>query len=61
MPTRKRAPTTPELKKALIRAVNAHGHYFHCSAARGVDSDCSCGWVEIQKLVARITPVKKKQ
>jgi hypothetical protein len=38
------------VSKALVRAVNKHGHDFHCSAARGLESECHCGWVEIKNL-----------
>lgn len=39
------------LEKALERAVTKHGHDYHCSAARGLESECHCGWVEIKAMV----------
>ena len=42
--------TKAALIKALNRAVWEHGHRNDCSAARGMESDCHCGWTEIRKL-----------
>lgn len=43
------------LERALVRAVNKHGHDYQCSAARGMERDCHCGWLEIREMVKRIT------
>lgn len=45
----------PALKKALVRAFESHGHKYNCSAARGMESDCTCGWQEIREMVKQIT------
>ena len=42
--------TVANLRRALLRAVKAHGHDWNCSAARGMEHDCHCGWVEVKKL-----------
>jgi hypothetical protein len=39
-----------KLKAALKRAVTSHGHDYHCSAVRGMERDCHCGWLEIKQL-----------
>jgi len=41
------------LEKALERAVTKHGHDYHCSASRGLESECTCGWTEIKAMVKR--------
>lgn len=48
--------TMDVLKKALIRVVKHHGHYYHCSAWRGLESECHCGWIEIKALAKQISP-----
>jgi len=45
-----------ELERALMRAVNEHGHKYNCSAARGMERDCHCGWLEVRELVKSFTP-----
>lgn len=52
-------PTTQELKVALVRAVEDHGHHYQCSAVRGMERDCHCGWLEVRELVARIKRGRK--
>lgn len=39
------------LRDALKRAVKEHGHKYNCSAARGMERDCHCGWLEVKELV----------
>lgn len=51
--------TVQELRKALKRAVYNHGHDLHCSAARGMERDCHCGWLEV-KTLAGPKPVKEE-
>lgn len=46
--------TIQMLKKALIRAFENHGHKYNCSAARGMERDCTCGWLEVREIVQRI-------
>jgi hypothetical protein len=46
--------TIKMLKKALVRAFENHGHKYNCSAARGMECDCTCGWLEIREIVQRI-------
>jgi hypothetical protein len=51
-----------KMRDALIRAVKNHGHDYNCSAARGMESDCHCGWLEVKQLVKKLeakTPVQK--
>ena len=55
----KRKPTTGSLKAALIRAFDQHGHRYNCSAARGMERDCTCGWLEVRELVEKIRPPDK--
>lgn len=43
-----------ELENALLRAYSDHGHKYNCSAARGMESDCTCGWLEIRQMVKAI-------
>ncbi len=38
------------LEKAFLRAYSDHGHRYNCSAARGSESDCTCGWLEVMQL-----------
>lgn len=45
-----------ELKTALLRAVDEHGHKYNCSAARGMESDCHCGWLEVRELAKTLRP-----
>lgn len=47
------------LEKALIRACGTNGHTFHCGAARGLESECHCGWVEIKQLVKSLSQGKR--
>lgn len=49
-----KAARIQELEKALVRAVKDHGHSYNCSAARGMERDCHCGWLEIKEMVKRI-------
>lgn len=51
---RKKYLRIKELEKALKRAVEKHGHDFHCSASRGLESECHCGWVEIKAMAKAI-------
>jgi hypothetical protein len=39
-----------ELEAALSRAVGDHGHDYDCSAVRGMERDCHCGWAEVKKM-----------
>lgn len=39
------------LRDALQRAFKEHGHKYNCSAARGMERDCTCGWLEVRDLV----------
>lgn len=43
-----------ELEKALVRACELRGHRFHCSASRGVESECDCGWSAIEAMAKKI-------
>ena len=43
-----------DLEKALVRAVTEHGHEWGCSAGRGMERDCHCGWLEVREMVKRI-------
>jgi len=43
-----------ELEAALVRIVTHHGHKYTCSAVRGMERDCTCGWLEIRELVKTI-------
>lgn len=47
------------IKKALVRAVTNHGHDYFCSAARGMESDCHCGWTKIKALAKSFEPKSK--
>ena len=47
---------TKDLEKALVRAVTHHGHHYTCSAARGMERDCTCGWLKIREMVKAIDP-----
>lgn len=49
-----------DLEKALVRAVENHGHDFHCSASRGLESECHCGWTKL-KAFAKTIPGNGKQ
>lgn len=42
------------LEVALVRAAMEHGHKWGCSAARGLDSECTCGWVAVKQLARSI-------
>lgn len=44
--------TNKALKAALRRAVKSHGHEYNCSAAHGMERDCTCGWLEVRQLAA---------
>lgn len=44
------------LRDALVRAVNKHGHEWGCSGGRGLDSECTCGWVEIKVMAKTYEP-----
>lgn len=48
--------TRKQLEAALVQAVRAHGHDYKCSAARGLESECHCGWTSIRKMADRISP-----
>lgn len=56
----KKKPTYTQVKKALVRAFENHGHEYFCSAARGMESDCHCGWLEVRELVGELIPTKRK-
>lgn len=43
-----------QLRKALKRAVEHHGHHYTCSARMGMESDCTCGWTEIRQIARDI-------
>jgi len=43
-----------DLRKALKRAVEHHGHEFTCSARMGMESDCTCGWARIKQMAKEI-------
>lgn len=45
---------TKQLERALVHAVNKRGHDDYCSAKRGLDSECHCGWVKIKAMVKEI-------
>ena len=42
-----------ELQQALVRAVTQHGHHYQCSAVRGMERDCHCGWLEVKALASQ--------
>lgn len=44
-----------KLENALVRAITAHGHDSNCSAARGMERDCHCGWLEVKQMASRIS------
>lgn len=48
--------TKAELEKALLRAVDSHGHEYNCSSVQGMERDCHCGWLEVKELVAKVRP-----
>lgn len=48
--------TKAELIKALLRAVNSHGHEYNCSAVQGMERDCHCGWHEVRELAKSLQP-----
>ena len=50
-PSITKGTSTQKLKAALKRAVKSHGHDYQCSAVRGMESDCHCGWNEIKRMV----------
>lgn len=50
-----------ELERALMRAVDEHGHKWGCSARMGMERDCHCGWLEVREIVKRITMGKSEQ
>jgi len=52
--------TIQMLKKALSRAFENHGHKYNCSAARGMERDCTCGWLEVREIVQRIQVGKRE-
>ena len=39
------------LRDALKLAVKQKGHHYQCSALRGMERDCHCGWLEVKELV----------
>lgn len=55
MTVKKDKLTMPMMKKALVRAVDEHGHKWGCSARMGMERDCHCGWLEVREIVKRIT------
>jgi hypothetical protein len=45
------------LRQALLRAFDQHGHPYNCSAARGMESECICGWLEVRQLVEQMKEI----
>jgi hypothetical protein len=43
-----------ELADALVLAVIRQGHKWGCSAGRGMERDCTCGWTEVKELAKSI-------
>ena len=43
-----------QLRKALKRAVSQCGHVYNCSAARGSERDCTCGWTAAKELARKL-------
>lgn len=41
------------LADALILAVEKQGHAWGCSAGRGMERDCTCGWTDVKALAKR--------
>lgn len=46
------------MRQALLRAYDDHGHRYNCSAARGMNSDCTCGWLKVMELVKQMRKEK---
>jgi hypothetical protein len=44
------------LADALVLAVERQGHKWGCSAGRGMERDCTCGWTDVKELAKSITP-----
>lgn len=42
------------LQSALKRAVKQCGHEYNCSAARGSEQDCTCGWTAAKELARNL-------
>jgi hypothetical protein len=40
-----------QLRIALDKAVNKHGHEYNCSAVQGSQADCHCGWTDVKELL----------
>lgn len=43
-----------KLRRALKRAASQCGHVYNCSAARGSERDCTCGWAEVKELARNL-------
>lgn len=43
------------LADALVLAVTRQGHKWGCSAGRGMERDCTCGWTDLKELAKSIT------
>lgn len=55
--------TLKQIKQALIRAFDKHGHEYNCSAVQGMERDCHCGWLEVHEIVKSLrllNPIKEK-
>ena len=44
---------------ALKRAVEKHGHDYQCSAVRGMESECHCGWNKVREMAKSFKTRKK--
>lgn len=42
------------LRKHLKRAMRQHGHEYNCSAARGSERDCTCGWTDAKAFAEKL-------
>jgi hypothetical protein len=44
------------LRDALVLAVSLQGNKWGCSAGRGMERDCTCGWTDLKALAKTYAP-----